>query len=391
MDIIALLNHAKAKGASDLHLATNRPPVLRINGFLHPISGMARLTAGDVQDAFAQITTEKEKKYFSENLELDFAYTIPNVLRVRCNAAMQRASISLSMRLIPTIIPSFEQLHLPEVCREMALKPRGMIVISGPTGSGKSTTLAAMIEYLNNNQSRRIVTIEDPIEYVYSDNLCTIIQRELGDDTRSFVDALKHVLRQDPDIILVGEMRDVETAAAALTVAETGHLVITTGHAPSAPQTIERIIDLFPPAERHLAQTRLASLLVGIMCQTLVPTIESVNGGRVPAIEVMLANPAVRNTIREGKLHQLPNIIRTSSQEGMKLLDYSLVDLYEQKLISPESLLAFCNDRMEVENLCGDVESKAAICKLLAKANGKSSTNHNGVAPISAESAVSAK
>ncbi len=354
MDVIELLHQAQSRGASDLHLAAKRPPVLRINGALEALD-MPPLSPEDVAAALESLTTPKEREQFRDRLEVDFAYTIPDVARLRCNAAMQRRTISLSIRLIPVTIPGFTDLHLPDVCRELALKPRGMIVVSGPTGSGKSTTLAAMVDYLNHHRSRRVVTIEDPIEYIYHDDRSTIIQRELGDDTLSFVDALKHVLRQDPDVILVGEMRDIETAAAALTVAETGHLVMTTGHAPSAPQTVERIIDLFPPHQRYLAQTRLASLLLGIMCQTLVPTVDGACGGRVPAVEVMLANSAVRNLIREGKIHQLPNVIRTGTQQGMQMMDYSLVDLYKRKLISGESVYAYCNDRAEIDNLCGNV------------------------------------
>jgi len=213
-----------------------------------------------------------------------------------------------------------------------------------------------MIEHLNQNESRRVVTIEDPVEYTYNNQNCTITQRELGSDTLSFAEALRHVLRQDPDVILVGEMRDLETAAAALTIAETGHLVLTTGHAPSASQAIERIIDLFPPHERYLAQTRLASLLIGVLCQVLVPKIDG--SGRIAAVEIMLANPAVRNLIRESKIYQLPNTIRTQARLGMQLLDQVLVNLHLKRVISSEELFAFCNDRDEVTKLIGQVEAK---------------------------------
>jgi twitching motility protein PilT len=228
--------------------------------------------------------------------------------------------------------------------------------VSGPTGSGKSTTLAAMIDYLNQKESRRVITIEDPIEFVYTSKKCNITQRELGGDTHSFAEALRHILRQDPDVILVGEMRDLETASAAITIAETGHMVLTTGHAPSTYQAVERIIDLFPPHERTLVQSRLASLLNGIICQALVPR---ANGkGRVPALEIMLANPAVRNLIREGKIHQLPNAIRTNARQGMQLLDQALVSLHKDGIITTDSIYAFCNDREEVEKLIANVEDK---------------------------------
>jgi len=356
MDIFPLLHLAISKGASDLHLVADSPPLLRINGVLGPVNDMPPLTPDNINQAFNQLTSDKERADFQRCLELDFGYTIPRVGRLRCNAAKQRGTISLVIRLLPLVIPTLDELELPEICKELVLKPRGLVVVSGPSGSGKSTTLAAMINYLNSGESRRVVTIEDPIEYVYSDLKCTITQRELGNDTLSFTEALKHILRQDPNVILVGEMRDLETAAAVLTVAETGHLILTTGHAPSAAQAIERIIDLFPPPERHLAQSRLASLLLGVLCQTLIPKADG--SGRIAAVEIMLANLAVRNLIREGKIYQLPNTMRMHTQLGMVLLDQALVNLYRKGIISRENLLAFCNNRDEVEQLSEKVEVK---------------------------------
>jgi len=354
MDIFALLELAQSKGASDLHLTGSSLPIIRINGSLEPLDNGAEISADNVFQAFVQLTTPEQRDYFQHHLELDFARTMRNGVRLRCNVAQQRGMVTLAIRLLPAVIPTIDELKLPEVCKQLALKHRGLLVVSGPTGSGKSTTLAAMINHLNNTESRRLVTIEDPIEYTYPDVNCTITQRELGNDTLSFAESLKHVLRQDPDVILVGEMRDLETAAAVLTIAETGHLVLTTGHAPSAPQAIERIIDMFPPQERYLAQTRLASLLLGVMCQALVPQADS--AGRVAAVEVMLANPPVRNLIREGKIYQLHNVIRTHAHLGMKLLDQALVDLHLEGVISYENLLAFCNDRNEVGKLVGKAE-----------------------------------
>jgi len=356
MDIFSLFNLAKAKAASDLHLVISSPPMLRIDGSLEPVADMVLLTPDDINQALIQITTPEEREDFHRRLELDFGYTLPDGSRLRCNLAQQRGSISLAIRLLPPVIPTIDELGLPKVCEELIFRPRGLMVVSGPTGSGKSTTLAAMIQHLNANERRHVVTIEDPIEYVYPSINCAITQRELGSDTLSFAEALRHVLRQDPDVILVGEMRDTETAAAVLTIAETGHLILTTGHAPSAAQAMERIIDLFPPHERYLAQTRLASLLLGVLCQTLVPRAEG--SGRVPAVEVMLANPAVRNLIREGKIYQLPNVIRTHTQDGMVTLDQSLVNLYREGIISHQNLLAFCNDRDEVEKLTGKAQVK---------------------------------
>ena len=354
MDISPLLRLAMSKGASDLHLVAASPPLFRINGVLGPVDGMQPLTPDDIAQAFNQITSDKERADFNRCLELDFGYTIPGVGRFRCNAAKQCGTISLVIRLLPLVVPTLDELELPEICKELVLKRRGLVVVSGPTGSGKSTTLAAMINHLNSVESRRVVTIEDPIEYVYSNLNCTITQRELGNDTLSFAEALKRVLRQDPDVILVGEMRDLETAAAVLTIAETGHLVLTTGHAPSAPQAIERIVDLFPPHERHLAQSQLASLLLAVLCQTLIPRADS--PGRIAAVEVMLASPAVRNLIRDSKIYQLPNTIRMQTQLGMALLDQALVNLYRKGIISSENLFAFCNDGDEVAQLCGKVE-----------------------------------
>jgi len=306
-----------------------------------------------MEQCLNQMTSDEQRADFHRLLEMDFGCTVPDVGRVRCNAARQRGTISFVIRLLPPVIPTLDELGLPEVCRELVLKRRGLVVVSGPTGSGKSTTLAAMINHLNSVESRRVVTMEDPIEYVYRSEGCTITQRELGSDTLSFAEALKHVLRQDPDVILVGEMRDLETAAAALTVAETGHLVLTTGHAPSASQAVERVMDLFPPHERHLAQSQLASLLVGVLCQALVPKADG--SGRVAAVEVMLANSAVKNLIRDGKIYQLPNTIRMHTQQGMQLLDQALVNLYRKGVISSESLFSFCNDRDEVAQLSGNV------------------------------------
>jgi twitching motility protein PilT len=353
-DIIKLLQLGRLQEASDLHLVVDSPPLLRINGVLQPVENMLPLTEDNIEEALAQVTTEEQRERFKHDLELDFGRTVPQVGRVRFNAARQRGTTSMVNRLLPSSIPTPEFLGLPDVCKELIRRPRGLVVISGPTGSGKSTTLASMIDHLNQNEPRRVVTMEDPIEYTYENRKCIITQRELGEDTLSFAEALRHVLRQDPDVILVGEMRDLETASAAITVAETGHLVLTTGHAPSAAQAVERIINLFPPHERHLAQDRLASLLLGIFCQALVPKADG--SGRVAAIEVMLANAAVRNLIREGKSFQLPNTVRMNTYNGMELLDQALVRLYRAGTITREMVWDFCNDREEIAKLTGEKE-----------------------------------
>jgi twitching motility protein PilT len=354
MDIFSLLRTANLRRASDLHLVADSPATFRIDGSLEPANGVAPLSAEDINEAFLQITTPEEREHFHRHLELDFGYTLPDVGRLRCNAAQQRGAISLAVRLLPPKIPTIDELELPQICKELAVKPRGLVVVTGPTGSGKSTTLAAMIQHLNTNESRHVVTIEDPIEYVYPTIKCAVTQRQLGSDTLSFANALKHILRQDPDVILVGEMRDPETADAVLTVAETGHFILTTGHAPSATQAMERIIDLFPPHQRHLAQTRLASLLIAALCQVLVPRADG--AGRIAAVEIMLGNPAVKSLIREGKLYQLPNVIRTHREMGMISLDEALVSLYLKGIIKGETVLDFCNDRSEVEKLIGKLK-----------------------------------
>jgi len=353
MDVFALLRTAKERRATDLHMVVGSPATFRVDGSLEPVNGLAPLTAEDINDAFLQITTPEEREHFHRHLELDFGYTLPDVGRLRCNAAQQRGAISLAVRMLPPKIPTLDELQLPEICKQLVMKPRGLVIITGPTGSGKSTTMAAMIQHLNLHETRHVVTIEDPIEYVYTSVKCAVTQRQLGADTLSFDNALKHVLRQDPDVIMVGEMRDPETADAVLTLAETGHFIMTTGHAPSSTQAIERVIDLFPPHQRHLAQTRLASLLVAALCQALVPRADG--SGRVAAVEIMLGNPAVKSLIREGKVYQLPNVIRTHRDIGMISLDEALVSLYLKGAISGESVLAFCNDRTEVEKLIGKV------------------------------------
>jgi len=351
MDVQELIDIAATKNASDLQLVVNSPPLLRIHGVLQPIEDMSPSTAGDVFDAFSQLTTVEQRETFEQQMELDFGYTLPSVGRLRCNAALQLNGLSLAIRLLPLEIPTIDELELPKIYKNLAKEPRGLIIVSGPTDSGKTTTLAAMVHHLNVTGGHHIITIEDPIEFVHVRIKSAVTQRQLGSHTHSYTGALRHVLRQNPDVILVGEIRDLDTAAAVLSVAETGHLVLSTSHAPSAPQAIERIVDMFPLHERHLSETRLASLLVAVVCQTLVPRAD--DSGRIAAVEIMVANNPVRSLIREGKIYQLPNVIRTHHGAGMTSLDESLAHLYNRQIITYETVSAFCRDQDEVGKLIG--------------------------------------
>jgi twitching motility protein PilT len=343
MKVDSLLKTAVDREASDLHLRAGAPPVLRVNGALVPLdNGQGTLSPEDTEHAFREVTSELHRAMFAEGNELDFHYGLPELARFRVNASMQRGSISLAFRRIGLAIPTIDELNLPPICKSLALKPRGLILVTGPTGSGKSTTLAAMVQHLNHSEARVIVTIEDPIEYLYQDERCVITQREVGRDTQSFAGALRSALRQDVNVILVGEMRDPDTMAACLTAAETGHLVLSTLHTSSAPMTIDRIIDVFPPHQQTQIRMQLSLTLEAVLSQTLLARTD--REGRVPAVEVMIPNAAVRNLIREGKTHQMPNVIQTGAQEGMQSLEQSLRDLYQRQLIGYEDGLAAAND-----------------------------------------------
>ncbi len=351
MDVLDLIRKASELKASDLQLVVDSPPLVRIDGELQALETYPDLTPHDIDVALTQLTSEEQRQKFLESKELDFAYSLEGIGRLRCNVARQMSGMSLAIRLLPPKVPTIDELELPQILKDLVNQPRGLILVTGPTGSGKSTTLATMIQHLNETGGHHIITIEDPIEFIHHRIKCAITQRQLGEDTDSYASALRHILRQNPDVIMLGEIRDPDTAAAVLSVAETGHLVLSTSHAPSAPQAVERIIDLFAPQERGLAETRLASLLVAVVCQTLVPR---ANGtGRIAVMEILIANPAVKNMIREGKVHHLHNIITTHREIGMITMDEALADMYKQGAISLKTVFANCNDSNEVKKYLG--------------------------------------
>ena len=336
MELDELLKLMVDKGASDLHLRVPSPPVLRINGELIPQQDLAPVTPKDLENAFEHITTPEQRSTFLKELELDFAYSVPGLARFRVSVMRQRGTISLAFRLVPIEISSIDDLGLPQICKELVLKPRGLILVTGPTSSGKSTTMAAMIHHLNENDKRNIITIEDPIEYLHRNKGCIIAQRDLGDDTKSFDIALIHALRHDPDVIVVGEMRDLATISTAIRAAETGHLVVGTLHTTDAPQTVDRVIDIFPVGHQQQIRLQLSQVIEAVLCQTLLPRLR---GGRIAAFEIMIANSAVRNLIREGKTYELPNVMRLSSKDGMITLDQTLTDLVRNRIVSQEEAM----------------------------------------------------
>lgn len=346
-----LLRIVVEKNASDLHLCVGVPPVLRIDGRLYRTPFMPAEPA-QTQRLIYEILTDDQIQRFENDLELDFSYSLQNIARFRVNVFKDRGNVAAAFRLIPRRIPSIRELGLPVILEELILKPRGLILVTGPTGSGKSTTLAAMIDHLNNTDSRHVITIEDPIEYMHTHKKCIINQREIGQDTLSFAKALRSALREDPDVILVGEMRDLETIATAITAAETGHLVLATLHTNNAAETIDRIIDVFPAEQQAQIRVQLSNNLVAVLSQQLLP--RASGRGRVAAMEIMIATPAIRNLIREGKTHQIPSIIQTSGEYGMQTMDQALRDLYLQGIITYEDAMARAQRPEELKKMLAD-------------------------------------
>ncbi len=337
-----ILRKAVEAKSSDIHISVGLPPMIRIDGNIVPLEGYEKLSPDDTkQICYSLLTSEKLKK-FEEAGEMDFSYAIPGFARFRANVFRQRGSHCAVLRVLAQKIPTIDELGLPSVFKELALKPRGLILVTGPTGSGKSTTLASMIDYINNNKRGHILTLEDPIEYLHRHNRCIVNQREVGEDSFSFATGLRAALREDPDVLLVGEMRDLETVSIAVSAAETGHLVLSTLHTVNAAQTVDRIIDMFPSYQQQQIKVQLAGVLQGVICQQLLRVMGS--KGRAAAFEILLFTDAIRNVIREGKTHQIPSMMQTALAQGMVTMDYSLSQLVKHRKITLQDAMLHCSD-----------------------------------------------
>ena len=343
-----LLEEIVRKNASDLHLQVGLPPMMRLDGALIPFSGYQNMNSEQVEKLIFSILDEDQQRILMKDKEFDFSFAFGDLGRFRVNAFHERGNLAAALRLIPNNIKTVHELGMPPVVQTFAEYPRGLVLVTGPTGSGKSTTLAALIDKINSENDKHIITIEDPIEFTHKSKCSAIVQREVHYDTYSFSAALRSSLRQDPDVVLIGEMRDLETISAAITIAETGHLVFATLHTNSAAQSIDRMIDVFPPHQQPQVRSQLANILQGICAQRLVPAI---GGGRVVAAEVMVANPAIRNIIREGKTHQLDTVIQTGSDQGMQTMDRTLVKLVQSGVVTYDDAREFAVDLVEFERL----------------------------------------
>jgi twitching motility protein PilT len=333
-----LLEHMVAEGASDLHVACGAEPTLRLNGTLRRIEEFGRLMPDDTQRLLYRILSTEQQKQLEINRQIDLAYAIHGLARFRVNVYFQRQSLGAAFRLIPTTLRSLEELGMPRALTELAAKPRGLVVVTGPTGSGKSTTLAAIIDLINTTRADHIMTIEDPIEFLHRHKRCIVNQREIGPDATTFAEALRGALRQDPDVILLGEMRDLETISTALTAAETGHLVFATLHTQDAPSTVDRLIDVFPAAQQEQVRVQIAATLQGVVTQTLLPRADG--RGRVAAVEVLLPDDAVRNLIRQAKVEQVYSVMQTAGKRGMQTLEQSLADLVLRGIVAQDVALS---------------------------------------------------
>jgi twitching motility protein PilT len=343
-----LLEEVVKKKASDLHLQVSLPPMLRVDGSLTPVSGSDILTEEAVEALIFAILDDDQKQILLKDKEFDFSFAFGDLGRFRVNAFHERGNLAAALRLIPNEILTTEQLGLPEVVNKFADYPRGLVLVTGPTGSGKSTTLAALVDKINTDKAAHIITIEDPVEFTHKSKKSVLVQREVHYDTFSFSAALRSSLRQDPDVVLIGEMRDLETIASAITIAETGHLVFATLHTNSAAQSIDRMIDVFPPHQQPQIRSQLSNILMAICSQRLIP---SIGGGRVVAAEVLIATPAVRNIIREGKTHQLDAVIQTGAEYGMQTMDKTLVGMIHAGTISYDEARNYAVDIEELDRL----------------------------------------
>jgi twitching motility protein PilT len=332
-----LLEQVVVLGASDLHVTVGSEPVVRVNGRLQRLEDFARLTPEDTQRMLYRILSTEQQKIFETRRQIDISYSIPGLARFRVNVYFQRESLGAAFRLIPAELKTIEQLGLPQVLKDFTKKPRGLVLVTGPTGSGKSTTLAAVIDEINRTREDHIMTIEDPIEFLHRHKRCIVNQREIGPDATSFAEALRGALRQDPDVILLGEMRDLETIGTALTAAETGHLVFATLHTQDAPSTVDRLIDVFPAAQQEQIRVQIASTLQGIVTQTLLPTLDG--KGRVAALEILLPDDAVRNLIRQAKVEQIYSVMQTNTSRGMQTLEQAMLELVRHGKIGTEIAL----------------------------------------------------
>ncbi|ODS33264.1 MAG: twiching motility protein PilT [Candidatus Scalindua rubra] len=338
MDISEILTFAKDQGASDLHISSGEPPIVRIHGDIQKVD-MPSLPKDDVHTMLYDILNDQQRKIFEEKKEIDFALDLKGIARYRVNAFYQSKGEAIVFRTIPTKVMTLEELGLPMILADLTKKTKGLVLVTGPTGSGKSTTLAAMMDYVNQNEKAHILTIEDPIEFVYEPKQSLINQRELGTNTHSFANALRSALREDPDVILVGEMRDLETISLAMTAAETGHLVFGTLHTSSAAKTVDRVIDVFPPEQQNQIRTMFSESIIAVITQNLLKKKDG--KGRVAALEIMIGTPAVRNLIREGKIAQIPGIMQTGKQFGMQTMDATLVDMFKKGIVSKEAVTPY--------------------------------------------------
>ncbi|MHC4269798.1 MAG: type IV pilus twitching motility protein PilT [Planctomycetota bacterium] len=338
MDISEILKFSTEQGASDLHISSGEPPIIRVHGDIQKLD-MPSLTKEDVHTMLYDILNDQQRNNFESNKEIDFALDLKGIARFRVNAFYQANGEAFVLRTIPTEIKSLEELGLPKILEELTMKTKGLVLVTGPTGSGKSTTLAAMVEFINQKEKLHILTIEDPIEFIYQPKLSLVNQRELGANTHSFANALRSALREDPDVILVGEMRDLETISLAMTAAETGHLVFATLHTSSAAKTVDRVIDVFPHEQQGQIRTMFSESIIAVVTQSLLKKADG--RGRVAAIEIMVGTPAIKNLIREGKVAQIPGMMQTGKQFGMQTMDATLVDMYKRGVVTRKDVTPY--------------------------------------------------